>query len=193
MNMMQRGLTEEQLAAKAALDLKNKRTGLAIFQASWIMVFVCLILVNLQLRSNAVSWPPPGTPPLEPIIPTVVTLALVGSSLFIRQATRAVKAGQTAAFVSGWQVAMVLGAAFIAAMAFEWLNAPSSGQYRDVFRMMVGFHGVHALVIGGFLVKIYQNRAHYGAEHFWPVEGAAGLWHFVVIAWVLFYVVLYLI
>jgi hypothetical protein len=29
--------------------------------------------------------------------------------------------------------------------------------------------------------------------HFWPVEAAANLWYFVTVAWLLFFVVLYVI
>jgi heme/copper-type cytochrome/quinol oxidase subunit 3 len=78
-------------------------------------------------------------------------------------------------------------------MAIEWITVPPSGQYSDVFRVMVGFHGVHALVIGGFLVNVYRHGERYNPLHFWPVEAAANLWYFVTVAWLLFFVVLYVI
>jgi heme/copper-type cytochrome/quinol oxidase subunit 3 len=189
--MIERGLTREQrAAAQAALDLKNKRTGLAIFQASWIMVFVCLSLVAISLRNSSPTWPQN----VERLIPTLVTLALLGSSWLVRTATRAVKADVSEVFAGQWRLALGLGLIFIVVMAVEWVTAPDvGGQYRSVFRMMVGYHIVHALAIGAFMLKVYQNRHSYHAAHFWPVEGAAGLWHFVVVAWVLFFAVLYLI
>jgi heme/copper-type cytochrome/quinol oxidase subunit 3 len=108
---------------------------------------------------------------------------------------RAVQAEQPDRFLGAWRWAIVLGLLFAAAMTYEWLAVPFSGQYSNVFRLMVGFHGVHALVIGAFLIRVYRNgrAGHYNASHYWPVEGAAGLWHFVTIAWIMFYVVLFVI
>jgi heme/copper-type cytochrome/quinol oxidase subunit 3 len=80
-------------------------------------------------------------------------------------------------------------------MALEWVTVPFSGQYSNVFRVMIGFHGVHALVIGLILWRVYHGgqAGQYDATHYWPVEGGAGLWYFVTIAWLLFFVVLYVI
>jgi cytochrome c oxidase subunit III len=193
--MMQQDLVERGLSRQEIQDLRNKRTGLAIFQLSWIMAFVCLSVVNLQLRNMAPSWPPPGVDQLNALIPTAVTLALIASSLLIRRGVKAIKAGETGRFLTNWRYAMALGTLFTLVMAFEWIAVPYSGQYSNVFRLMVGFHGVHALAIGVYLWRVYRNgqAGAYGTAHFWPVEGGAGLWHFVTIAWLLFYIVLYIV
>jgi cytochrome c oxidase subunit 3 len=187
-NTMQNGLSPKEIQ-----DLRNKRTGLAIFQVSWIMVFVALIFVNLQLRNVAPTWPPPGVDQLNPVIPTLMTLALILSSILARRGVRAVKNGTVESFVPAWRLAILLGVVFVAVMAFEWITVPYSGQYSNVFRLMVGFHGVHALVIGIFLINAYRNRDQYNPMHYWPVEAAAGLWYFVTIAWLMFFAVLYVI
>jgi len=43
------------------------------------------------------------------------------------------------------------------------------------------------------LWNVHQNRARYNPVNFWSVEAAAQLWYFVVVAWLLFFVVLYII
>jgi cytochrome c oxidase subunit 3 len=187
-NTMQNGLSPKEIQ-----DLRNKRTGLAIFQVSWIMVFVALIFVNIQLRNTAPTWPPPGVDQLNPAIPTLMTLALIASSILVRRGVRAVKNGTAERFVPAWRLAILLGVVFVVVMAVEWITVPYSGQYSNLFRLMVGFHGVHALVIGGFLINVYRNRHQYTPTHYWPVEAAAGLWYFVTIAWLMFYAVLYVI
>src|SRR6185369_6785158 len=123
----------------------------------------------------------------------LMTLALMISSFLVRRGTRALKAGEHAQFLSQWRIAIGLGTLFVVVMAVEWITVPASGQYSDLFRLMVGFHGVHALVIGGFLVNVYRHEAQYDQLHFWPVEAAANLWYFVTVAWLLFFVVLYVI
>lgn len=190
---MQGDLTERQLTAKELLDLKNKRTGLAIFQISWIMVFVCLMVVHWWIRSQSPSWPPEGVSRLGVFVPTVMTLALIASSFTARRASRAVKTNDIETFLWNWRVTLALGILFVLVMAFEWITMPVSGQYSNLFRVLVGFHGVHALVIGAFVARVYHHgqAGAYSAANFWPVEAAAGLWYFVTIAWILFYVVLY--
>lgn len=186
-------LMEQQLTPKELQDLRNKRTGLAIFQVSWIMVFLTLILANLQLRNSAPTWPPPGVDQLNPIIPTLMTLALIISSVLVQRGVRAVKVGEQKRFLSQWRIAIGLGVLFVVVMAIEWITVPASGQYSNLFRLMVGFHGVHALAIGYFLVRVYRNNGLYDRLHYWPLEAAANLWYFVTIAWLLFYTVLYVI
>lgn len=190
---MQSHVIEEGLSRRELQDLRNKRTGLAIFQGSWIMAFVCLAVVHWSVRSNSPTWPPEGVGQLDAVIPTLATIALVASSFLVRRAVKAVKRDETTPFLSNWRLTLALGVVFMLVMAFEWASVPFSGQYSNVFRLMVGFHGVHALVIGIYMWRVYRNgqAGQYGSRNFWPVEGGAGLWHFVTIAWLLFFAVLY--
>ncbi len=193
---MQQQYTEHQLTREereALQALQNKRTGLAIFQLSWIMVFVSLVVANLQLRYNAASWPPPGVAALNATVPTVMTVGLIISSVFAGRAARAIKENRGAAFLSQWRMMLLLGIIFVAVMAYEWVTVPVTGQYSDLFRVMVGFHGIHALVIGAMAVIVERrgSAGRYHADHFWTVEATAKLWHFVTIAWLLFYLFLY--
>ncbi len=175
------------------LDLKNKRTGLALFQISWIMAFVSLIVVNWQLRFQYRTWPPPDARVMDPLLPTVATAGLILSALLARRALTAIRHDDVTAFLRQWAATIGLGVAFVGIMVVEWLSASTATQYGVLFRVMTAFHGVHALAIGVFMVGVYRNarRGSYHAGHFWAVEGAAKLWYFVTIAWLLFYVVLY--
>jgi heme/copper-type cytochrome/quinol oxidase subunit 3 len=189
-NLLEQGMTRAEIQA-----LRNKRTGLLIFQISWIMAFICLIFVNMQLRSQSGEWPPPGVEKLTPILPSAMTVALIVSSLFARRAVKAIKADDAAAFLKYWRYVIGLGALFVLGMGAEWAFVPVSGQYSNVFRLMVGFHVVHALAIAYYLWRVYRGGLNgvYNRINFWPVEGGAGLWHFVTVAWLLFFIVLYVV
>lgn len=184
---------EQNLSREELQKLRNNRTGLAIFQVAWMLVFVALVFVNLQLRANAPTWPPPGVAKYDPLIPTLMTLALVVSSVFGHRGVSAIKQDDPGAFRSNWKVTLSLGVVFALVMGFLWMSVPESGQYSMLFRVMTGFHFVHALVIGLFLWNIYRSAPVYGSRNFWMPEAGRGLWDFVTVAWVLFYVVLYLI
>ena len=191
---MAQQILEQSLSRQEQLDLKNKRAGLIIFQLSWIMTFVCLIVVNLWIRGQQTAWPPAGVQ-VSLIIPTLMTITLIASSFFMRRGVRALKSDMRDMFAANWRNGLALGVVFAIGMGYEFIAAPGSGQYQNVYRLMVGFHHVHALVIGYYLIRVYQNgkAGHYSPAHFWPVEGGASLWDFVTVAWVLFYVVLYII
>lgn len=191
---MQRDVLERgELSRRELQDLRNKRTGVTIFQLSWMLVFVCLIIVNLQIRSNFVSWPPPGVAPLDSGLPTLATIGLIASVWLVRAGLKAIANDQRELLRRNWRVALLLAVGFIGVMAFEWWTVPITGQYSTLFRVMTAFHAVHALVIGYILFWVYRHADAYDAVHHWAVEAAAKLWYFVVVAWILFYVVLYLI
>jgi cytochrome c oxidase subunit 3 len=202
---------ERQRVREAELRLRNARTGVNIFQASWILTFVALIIVNLQLRSSSPAWPPLGVEKLDAVLPTIATIGLVVSGVLVRRGFRAIRRDELAGFLVQWRAALGLGAVFVGLMAYEWLTlAPvpearivlANGeevtaaltQYNAIFRVMTAFHGLHALIIGGYMLVMYrrvvQGRVTAAAE-LWPVEAGAKLWYFVVIAWLMFYVVLY--
>lgn len=182
----------------AEIRLKNNRLGMKLFQVSWMMAFVAMVVVNWQLRFSYVQWPPVGVEALNPILPSFATLALLISAWLVHRGLKILRGGAVNAFLNSWRLATGLGLAFMAIVIYEFVtvsDAALATQYGATFRLMTGFHFVHALVIMAFMVKVYLNggRGMYSRDEHdsWAVEGTAKLWYFVTVAWVLFYVVLY--
>ena len=193
--MMQQGI-EQNLSPRELQKLRNNRTAITIFQFTWILVFVCLVVVDLQLRSAYPTWPPEGVQKLGVGLPALVTVGLIVSSVLAHRAYGAIRTGGNAgAFLGLWRAVIALGVVFIGVMVQQWLTVPVSGQYSALFRVMTAYHGLHALAIGAYLWRIYAfTRAGvYGAKNFWPIEAGVKLWDFVTVAWVLFFIVLYVI
>lgn len=209
---------EEREAKRAAREqqqaIENRRLGLLIFQISWFMAFIALTVVNWQLRFSYPSWPPPNVEAMGVALPTVATVALFASVLLARRARGHIAQDAAADFVRAWSGVIALGAVFVLVMAYEWWRVGvvdvADTQYQAVFRLMTGFHSLHALVVGGYMVNIWRNARHaqategreaseagdevvvrYDSDHYWPIESASRLWDFVFVAWLLFYVVLY--
>ena len=181
-----------------AMRLKNNRLGMNIFQASWIMIFFAMIVVNWQLRFSYAQWPPAGVTPFEPLLPSVATLALMLSSIFVRRGRQSLRAARLGGFLMNWRAAMALGAAFMAMIIHEFMTVSEAAlatQYGVTMRLMTGFHFVHALAILAVMLKVYRSGAAglYSGNAYdsWAVEGTAKLWYFVTFAWILFYLVLY--
>ncbi|MDZ4765115.1 MAG: cytochrome c oxidase subunit 3 [Chloroflexota bacterium] len=192
---------EQSLSRADQIALNNRRTGVTIFQISWIMVFVCLSLVNFQIRSNFAAWPPVGVVALDRVLPTIATAALLVSGIAARGGRRAVNAGQVTAFLFQWRIALLLGVIFTLIMGFQWLTVDGGGlgaQYGTIFRVMVAYHAVHALIIGWMMWGVQRSavRGEYddgNPMRTWLIEACARLWYFVIVAWILFYVVLYIV
>ncbi|MCU0512868.1 MAG: cytochrome c oxidase subunit 3 [Anaerolineae bacterium] len=183
---------------EAALRLKNNKLGITIFQGSWIMVFVCLVLVYWQMGFNP-GWRPSAAQRPEMLLPTLATVALLASTWCARSALQQVRAGQVAAFQAQWRIAIATGVVFFAIMLQQFTALPPADslgqQYGQIFRVMIGYHAAHALAIGLMMIQVYRYSlaGRYHAGNSWSVEATVRLWYFVTAAWVLFYVVLYLI
>ena len=197
----QRQLEQEQ--HEAAMRLRNNRMGIAIFQLSWIMVFVCLVVVYWQIGFQP-GWRP--TPEQAPhvILPTLATLGLIVSGWLTRRALKIVEAtdpkqkiGRQPPFARTWLIAIGLGVVFFVVMMTQFFAVPAGGegqQFGVIYRVMIGYHAIHAIAIGFMMVQVwrYGQDGRYHQDNSWSVEAAAKLWYFVIGAWLLFYAVLYL-
>jgi nitric oxide reductase NorE protein len=185
---------ERPLTRQEQIALKNKRTGMTLFQISWILVFVCLVVVYVQARSGFVDWPPQGVQPASAVGGVAATVALFASAWLTWRGLKAARAGDITALVQQWTIALALGAAFVIIGGAQWFSVPGDNQYGMLFRLLVGYHLVHAIAIGAYMLSVlWSARAgRLTVRDLWPAEAAAKLWYFVVAAWVLFFVPLYL-
>ncbi len=184
---------ETELSRDELIALRNKRTGMTVFQLSWIMVFVCLFVVNLAIRGNFVTWPPEGVERLSPVVPIIASLLLLASGWTAYQSLQAINADQHGRFFSQWRLTLVLGVLFLVGMGAQWFSVTDSGQYGTISRAMIGYHALHALAIMAYMWHV-DGRVRAGvvsARDSWAVEAGARLWYFVIVAWIIFFVALY--
>jgi heme/copper-type cytochrome/quinol oxidase subunit 3 len=194
---------EEQLQRAAELKLRNNRLGVTVFQFSWIMAFLALIF-SYWLLGFSEGWRPSPEQAPNFVLPTIATIALIVSGLVARQALKVVmqtepktKVGLTPAFSKLWLVAMALGIGFVVIMLQQFFAVPydpMTARFGLVYRLMIGYHAFHAIVTLIMFFQVWRFGAdhRYHRENFWAVEGTAKLWYFVIVAWLLFYIVLYL-
>ncbi|PJF30540.1 MAG: hypothetical protein CUN52_03925 [Phototrophicales bacterium] len=190
---MQRDLLELGLTKQEQQALQNKRAGIFIFQMSWILTFVCLAIVNWQMRFSP-NWMPDPNDRLGVTLATIATALLGGSVLLVRRGLHTLNNHHLSQFLRLWLGAIILGGIFVILIGYEWVVIPSGTQYAQVFRLMTGFHMVHAVCIGIYMGIVYVNgrkRVYNANDYLWAVEAGAKLWYFVLVAWLLFYVVIY--
>jgi heme/copper-type cytochrome/quinol oxidase subunit 3 len=124
---------------EAAMRLKNNKLGLTIFQASWILVFVALVIVYWQLGFTE-GWRPSAEQKPGFVWPTLATLLLLASTYFARSALQHLKqqanAGSISTFQSRWLAAIGCGVLFLVIMIQQALTIanPNSTNYEYVDR-----------------------------------------------------------
>ena len=186
---------------QAAPAIPNHRLGMIVFLAAEAMLFTGMLGAALVLRAGAPMWPPEGQPILPIWAGGVNLLLLAGGSFGMLRAERGVRVASHRRLVGGIALTLACGAGFLAVLGTEWarmlgegLRTTSSGAYGPLFYMLTGCHALHVLAVmiwvGVLLLLALGDR--FSPAHHEPVEMAGMFWHFVAVAWVFLFVVLYL-
>jgi cytochrome c oxidase subunit III len=188
-----------------AVDLSVAATGLAS-TSRWGMIafllteatlFGALFSAYFYLRFNNSQWPLGGIEPPELLLPGIMTVALILSSVFMAFAESATRKDRQGQLRLGLAIAWLLSAAFLVMQGIEYSRevfSPQTNAYGSIFFMITGLHGTHVFV--GLLIALYtQARAwlgHFHARRSVAVSNTALYWHFVDGIWLIVFTVLYL-
>jgi cytochrome c oxidase subunit 3/cytochrome o ubiquinol oxidase subunit 3 len=174
------------------------------------VAIVCLILTETGLFSifvaaylfylgKSLTGPTPREVLETPIIPTI---CLLGSSVTIMLAERAMRRENRGTFQIWWLVTIVLAALFLGATALEWHRlitvnhlTISTNLFGTTFYSLVGLHASHVIV--GLclltLVLIFSLRGLVTPRQHERIEMVSWYWHFVDAVWVVVFMVVYVI
>ena len=179
--------------------------GMLLFIASETMFFAGLFAAYAALRADQPRWPPAGTPATSLVLPAVLTVVLMASSVTQHLAAHTSDGGVRRRWLSR---TIALGALFLAGQAWEWSQLRADGLtvatnvYGTVFFLLTGAHGLH--VVGG-LVMLGGTRARLAGAGS-PGAGIPGAgppgdgarmaavtyyWHFVDAVWLVVFATLY--
>jgi cytochrome c oxidase subunit 3 len=180
--------------------LDNLRLALLFFMGTEVMFFAALVSALFVLRVGMAAWPPPLQPRLPLAVTTVNTLVLIGSSVTMAAALRALRRRDRRRFVRMLVTTALLGALFLAVQGYEWIRligfglTLSSSVYGTAFYSLIGLHGLHVLGALVWLVAttILAARARFSDGRITPVQACAMYWHFVVALWPVLFVAVYL-
>ncbi|HEV8375703.1 MAG TPA: cytochrome c oxidase subunit 3 [Candidatus Polarisedimenticolia bacterium] len=188
-------------ASAITSPIPNHRLVMLAFLGAEAMLFTGLLGATMVLRSGAPMWPPAGQPLLPIWAGSANLVLLAAGSAGMMRATRGVRSASHRRLVSGIGLTLISGAGFLAVLGIEWarlyregLRTTTTGSYGPIFYTLTGCHALHALAVmiwvGILLVLALRDR--FSPAHHEPVEMAAMFWHFVAVAWVFLFVVLYL-
>ena len=162
-------------------------------------LFMIFIVAYLFYIGKSLGGPYPSEVLTTPVI---ATICLLSSSLTIVLAERAFERANAGGFRLWWAGTIFLGAIFLALTAVEWrelITGPrltiSSNLFGTTFYSLVGLHASHVIV--GLtlltLALILFLRGHVRAEHAERIKLISWYWHFVDVAWVAVFTVVYVI
>ena len=134
------------------------------------------------------------------VIPTLITLFLLGSSVAVNRARKSLRAGDETTFRRLMMSAIVLGIVFIALQSQVWVDlwygglTLGAGAYASLFYFLTAFHALHVLIGLGVLGWAYvaAPRSASPVTRDARVHLSAMFWHFVAVVWLVIYALVYL-
>ncbi|MGB0640970.1 MAG: cytochrome c oxidase subunit 3 [Myxococcota bacterium] len=174
--------------------------GMILALASGTMMFGGLFYSYGLIRIRSIAWPPPGVPETPVVIPTLITILLLGSSVVVNRARKSLRAGAETTFRRLMMSAIVLGIVFIALQSQVWVDlwygglTLGAGAYASLFYFLTAFHALHVLIGLGVLGWAYvaAPRSASPVTRDARVHLSAMFWHFVAVVWLVIYALVYL-
>lgn len=180
---------------KEGLTVKPLVEGLAnsalpVFIVSEVFIFMGFFVTYWTLRLSAGNaWPPEGTPDdIAGMIPLIMTVILVSSSITIHIGEEKLDQGDLAGFRTWLIYTLILGFVFLGFTLYEYNHllaqefAPDTNAYSTAFYSITGFHASHVLVgLCTFIAVLIPALS--GTTNMTFVKCAGVYWHFVDIVW----------
>lgn len=163
--------------------------GIGVFIIGEILIFLGLFVSYWVLRLGSGSnWPPAGTPPINHILPLVMTVILVSSSLLFHLAEDKLHAGDRAGFMRFLAMTFGAGLLFLCCTFYEYHHlfqenfTPGTNQFAFAFYSLTGFHASHVIVGLLSFAFMYVGFLRFEPNHLF-VKVAGIYWHFVDVIW----------
>jgi cytochrome c oxidase subunit 3 len=174
--------------------------GMLIFLASWAMMFAACFYSYTNLRIAGGGWPPDGMPALPLKLPAANTLVMALSSLTLHRGVQAIRRGDSSKLTRYLIGTLALGGLFFALQVILWQSMMTqnlthqTGAYGSAFYFMTGFHALHVLVGLGMLAAQLPKavRGKLSADSHHGLKLVAMFWHFVDLAWLATFVMVFL-
>ena len=175
--------------------------GIVWLIATEATLFAMLIASYFYLRfRGGPVWPPDDIEPPKLVLPLIMTVILLSSSIPVHMAERAAKRGDKRMLRIGLALGFLLGAAFLGiTWGVEWPETlhefgPTTNSYGSMFFTITGFHGAHVLGGLGFNLwsQIRASRGAFGPERHLTIQNFTLYWHFVDVVWIAVMLTLYI-
>ena len=171
--------------------------GMVLFIASEVMFFGGLFAAYFNSRASYDGeWLPPSGHELELLLPAVLTVVLVASSVTMQFGVWAIRRGARGALTAWTALTLLLGVLFLMGQLYDYSTLDfgiSDGIFGTTFYTLTGFHGAHVFggVVGLTILLARSMQGQFSARHHVAVEAISIYWHFVDVVWIALFTTLY--
>jgi cytochrome c oxidase subunit 3/cytochrome o ubiquinol oxidase subunit 3 len=187
-------------AERSASPLPSKgRVGMICLIIAESAIFTIFVVAYLFYLGKSLSGP---TPQEVLDLPILNSICLLGSSVTISLAMRALNQGARGAFTGWWVVTVALGGYFLWGTGLEWKHliydkglSLQTNLFGTTFYSLVGLHAFH-VVVGLLMLLVVLGLTLLGAvnrQHHEHLDILALYWHFVDVIWIVVFAVVYVI
>ena len=174
------------------------RIGMFCLIAAEAAIFTIFVVAYLFYIGKSIAGP---TPQQVLEVPIFFTICLLGSSLVIHFAERALERGRLSSFKVLWFLTFALGATFLLGTGLEWRRlierglTISTNLFGTTYYSLVGLHALHVTVglIGFVVVMAFALAGRMTEQHAPRISVFSLYWHFVDAVWVVVFTVVYII
>lgn len=164
-------------------------SALPYFIVSEVFIFLGFFTSYWALRLSAgADWPPEGTPEIDTVLPMIMTVLLVSSSVAFHIAEAKSEENDLAGFRLWLVITIILGGLFLGCTGYEYTHllhagfGPSTNLYGTFFYSITGFHASHVIVgLGLFIAVLLPALRGKTNKYFTFCVGV--YWHFVDVVW----------
>jgi len=167
--------------------------GMALFLVALSVLFVGSLVAVIVVRLRAGQWPPVGAPAVPRLL-WLSTALLVGCSLTVHTAVRAIRSGDRGRLLRWLGATAVLALAFLVSQSLAWLSFYDPASFGDnlyafTFFMLTGLHAAHVLGgLGALAAGLFLAwRGKFSWAHYGGVRHIATYWHFLDAVWLVLF------
>ena len=177
----------------------RRKVAIALLILTESAMFTIFVVAYLFYIGKSLTGPYPNEVLATPIISTI---CLLGSSLTIVLAERALRQENRGRFQFWWMITILLAAVFLSFTASEWHRlitvhhlTISTNLFGTTFYSLVGLHAFHvtAGLVMLLAVLLFGLAGLMGREQSARVGVLSMYWHFVDAVWVVVFTVVYVI
>jgi heme/copper-type cytochrome/quinol oxidase subunit 3 len=159
--------------------------GMVVFIATESTLFGALVGTYIYLRIQNAHWPPPNVPKTPVLTPTLLTAALVLTSIPMHIASRAAGSGRRETAWRATAIAFVVQLVYIVWQLHDYVHTvhvydPKQSAWASVYVTLLGADHVHVLagvlLSAWFVLRIWSRLTHYRIV---GLQTTAFYWHAV--------------
>jgi heme/copper-type cytochrome/quinol oxidase subunit 3 len=158
------GAVEVSRAAAERISKPASWWGMVILVASEATLFGAFIGTYFYLRFRTTPWPPPGVPKPALVVPLILLAILVATTLPMKAASRAARAGRLRATCFFIAVVLVVEAGYFAYAVHDFVDQLhktdiTRNAYTSIYYTLLGADHAHVLIAALFNLWLLAKLA----------------------------------